>query len=216
MFETVDSKRLWGAIVDLPITRGYATLGDGVLEYLDAQGVRCRLIFSADDLQVGHLGTRLLLRNQAHHTILQSAAPSHAPCRMTAAGTEPCCHPACTHAAGRLAEPAMPWYFDCLPASMRSLVPQSGAQHAGRPEACTVLWQAAGEETGKLVARDRVSFQVATRIKAHQAGQAVGGAAAQHAGEHGLCSVTSCAMPPCGLSACHQCGSGSASKHVPS
>ena len=51
MFETLDDRRQWGAIADLPITRGYATLGDGVLEFLDAQGVRCRLTFGADDLQ---------------------------------------------------------------------------------------------------------------------------------------------------------------------
>ena len=42
--------------------------------------------------------------------------------------------------------------------------------------------QAAVEEGGRVLARDRVSFQVATRVKAQQAGQAVGGAAAQHAG----------------------------------
>ena len=43
--------------------------------------------------------------------------------------------------------------------------------------------QAAQEEgDSRLLPHDRVSFQVLTRIKAQQEGQAVGGVAAQHAG----------------------------------
>ena len=52
MFETLDPVRQWGAVADLPLTRGLATMADGVVDYLDALGVRCRLTFGADDMQV--------------------------------------------------------------------------------------------------------------------------------------------------------------------
>ena len=51
MFETLDEALAWGAVTDLPMTRGFANLTDGVLEYLDAQGVRCRLTYGSEDVQ---------------------------------------------------------------------------------------------------------------------------------------------------------------------
>ena len=57
-----------------------------------------------------------------------------------------------------------------------------------------MLMQVDGDDKAKLAAGDRVTFTVATRIKSHQDGLAVGGVAAQHAGVPALpalCQVMS-------------------------
>ena len=52
MFETLAERPLSGAVLDLPLTRGYATLGDGVLEFTDEEHGPSRLTFAADDVEV--------------------------------------------------------------------------------------------------------------------------------------------------------------------
>ena len=53
MFETLAERPLSGAVLDVPLTRGYATLGDGVLEFTDEEHGPSRLTFAADDVEVG-------------------------------------------------------------------------------------------------------------------------------------------------------------------
>ena len=51
VFETLADRPLSGAVLDVPLTRGYATLGDGVLEFTDEEHGPSRLTFAADDVE---------------------------------------------------------------------------------------------------------------------------------------------------------------------
>lgn len=53
VFETLAERPLTGAVLDLPLTRGYATMADGVLEFTDGDRGPSRLTFAADDVEVG-------------------------------------------------------------------------------------------------------------------------------------------------------------------